>query len=930
MKEKIEINDKKVFHEDYFADKPSPVLLMWIRLAFLCLMSGSLVSVFCKLYGFGGNIMIPVGITVGASVLIYMLAMLFPPVFVYSGVAAAGIGVIWIYRQQIYVGALYFWDHMMLKLNSRLLDTTGFFIHNKYKIMGGSSSEVLKMNTAFFWAAIIFAILTALVFTAAVRTKYKLFVPVAAVIIVTAPSVAAETASFLPDFLVYLVCVFGFSAISSSYDLDNGFIFGKGSTPTRMSARRGDILYRRRTRFFALKKRIDSDTDRYYRYTPNLVAAAALSAAVFFGASAVIPEGMGISYQKVFDTMAAVGTEVMDRIGEMFGTPLGTADDRNYFSDDEYGGISGSIGIDPPNSSNRAVLEVTLSRNDIPIYLRGDIGVDFAENAWTSVSSVADRYDAAVGDYFYPEAEYQVFRRFVRFSQGMEPDDVMPLQMVKVRYLRNTRVVFQPLAAFDLNYKSNGLYNYYGDFVLRTKSGFIGSYEGLSLTPNFCSRGSWTDPRDEMLLDNVLTGFTGVNEAAALRDGMISVPDMTNEVYMMQIEKYRGFIEQTYMNKGEPAIQQFVDDVRGFYTTSESAAMYSSYYPADNGMRYRYSQAICEYFSKNFTYSLEDDSPSERLGAFLYDTHKGHCALFATAMTLALREMDMPARYVTGYVVYPGSGTEQSDGSYRCMLSERMLHAWVEVYFRGVGWIPFDPTVSVPGYAEIVYGSEPAPDAPGAQTTPDPALTEPAETTTPAPVTSVSETTLVPENTAETTEDDTDSPAVTDADTGRTDPYSPAEHDEFAELMMKLLPFIVIALVVTAFVIIAVMFVKSVGKAEKKMFAGFHRMPPTEAASAMYRFSLKLLKIKRLEPENELMADFAERVDGSIEMKGSNAFMTDVVGIFEKCEFGNAEVSPVTEDERESVYRYTAAVYKKIISEMAAPKRFFTKISLFL
>ena len=370
MKEKTDINDKKVFHEDYFAGKPSPVMLMWVRLAFLCLMSGSLISVFCKLYGYTGNILIPVGITVGASAAVYIMAMLFPPMFVYGGVTLAGVAAIWIFRQDIYVGTLYFWDHMMLKLNSRLIDTTGFFVHNKYKIMGGSAAETLKMNTAFFWAAVILALLTALVFTAAVRAKFRMIVPVAAIVLVTAPAVASENASFLPDFLVYLVCVFGFTAISSSYDLDNGFIFGKGSTPSRMSAHRSDALYRKRTRFYILKKRVNSDTEQYYRYTPNLVAAAIVSAAVFFGTAALIPEGMGISYKKVFDTMAAVGTEVMDRIGEVLGTPLGTADDKNYFSDDEYGGISGSIGIEPPNSGDRAVLEVSLSRNDIPVYLR--------------------------------------------------------------------------------------------------------------------------------------------------------------------------------------------------------------------------------------------------------------------------------------------------------------------------------------------------------------------------------------------------------------------------------------------------------------------------------------------------------------------------------------------------------------------------------
>ena len=77
-------------------------------------------------------------------------------------------------------------------------------------------------------------------------------------------------------------------------------------------------------------------------------------------------------------------------------------------------------------------------------------------------------------------------------------------------------------------------------------------------------------------------------------------------------------------------------------------------------------------------------------------------------------------------------------------------------------------------------------------------------------------------------------------------------------------------------------------------------------------------------------ADFAQRVDSDTLLKGSNVFMMDVMPVFEKCEFGNPEVSPVTQDEREAVRRFTAAVYVKVMSSFSPLKRFFVKISLFL
>ena len=88
------------------------------------------------------------------------------------------------------------------------------------------------------------------------------------------------------------------------------------------------------------------------------------------------------------------------------------------------------------------------------------------------------------------------------------------------------------------------------------------------------------------------------------------------------------------------------------------------------------------HFSQNFNYSLTVDNGEDQMRGFLYDTREGHCALFATAMTLSLRDLGVPARYVTGYVLYPG-GDPSPDGNYRHILSEKMLHAWVEVYVDG-------------------------------------------------------------------------------------------------------------------------------------------------------------------------------------------------------------------------------------------------------
>ena len=64
----------------------------------------------------------------------------------------------------------------------------------------------------------------------------------------------------------------------------------------------------------------------------------------------------------------------------------------------------------------------------------------------------------------------------------------------------------------------------------------------------------------------------------------------------------------------------------------------------------------------------------------------GHCEYFATSLTLLLRSMDIPARYVVGYVA-----SEKNPWGDYLIVRDRDAHAWVEVYFDGQ-WHVFDPT----------------------------------------------------------------------------------------------------------------------------------------------------------------------------------------------------------------------------------------------
>ncbi len=102
-------------------------------------------------------------------------------------------------------------------------------------------------------------------------------------------------------------------------------------------------------------------------------------------------------------------------------------------------------------------------------------------------------------------------------------------------------------------------------------------------------------------------------------------------------------------------------------------------------------KAIEKYFQKpgRFTYTLDvqTEPGKEPIDAFLFERKEGHCAFFASAMVVLLRCVDVPARMVNGF--YGGEWNEF--GGYY-LVRQADAHSWVEAYFPGEGWIPFDPT----------------------------------------------------------------------------------------------------------------------------------------------------------------------------------------------------------------------------------------------
>ena len=143
---------------------------------------------------------------------------------------------------------------------------------------------------------------------------------------------------------------------------------------------------------------------------------------------------------------------------------------------------------------------------------------------------------------------------------------------------------------------------------------------------------------------------------------------------------------------------EHAENIKAFYTgrpeISEKLRTYMDGLYENASDDHEKMNILCN-FLRLYTYTenpgeLPDrvDEPGEFLDYLLFESGRGYCTHFATAFVLLARAEGLPARYVQGYAV-------DTNGERELPVYSSMAHAWPEVYFDGVGWIPYEPT---PGF----------------------------------------------------------------------------------------------------------------------------------------------------------------------------------------------------------------------------------------
>jgi len=129
------------------------------------------------------------------------------------------------------------------------------------------------------------------------------------------------------------------------------------------------------------------------------------------------------------------------------------------------------------------------------------------------------------------------------------------------------------------------------------------------------------------------------------------------------------------------------------------------------------------YLRMNYRYtntpdlSLLSGQSDDFVDQFLFELQEGYCDYFSTAMVIMARTLGMPARWVKGFTTGVNEQEQMMLSSMPQMEEEYVpsssgiftvrnadAHSWVEIYFEGYGWVPFEPT---PGFSiPQQYGQE--------------------------------------------------------------------------------------------------------------------------------------------------------------------------------------------------------------------------------
>lgn len=653
-------------YDRYYEKTPRTFLILGAKVLFCCALC--VCSMMFVLY----NLDMPIDLTMAAMVCFCCTAafstlLLFVRKSVVLPVAVLVCSVVvWHNRDLFWEKLSWFLDAALLQLDGRLMQTVDMVTHKVLPAVSGDSIMDPAYADKLVFGIVILCMLYSLIVSLSMFRKPH-FMPILIVFLALwAPRMIAERLLF-NGWLIPTSALFA-GAMAMTISQKDGLAIRQGFAHSyRGIVARNEHLFNMRTENAAYIRRTSLRGAYNSKYFSLAMCSAALFLAAITAANAIAGDTHGINYSKLYEFVTELGNS-----GFGVTSPFKSGPVSEYFSDPEKSDFQQGSGlsITNPGSGEQEIMRVK-NLGTLPMYLRGDIGMDFdGRDRWTSpVNGVPELWEeSGLDEWFRPDEIFMLYD-FDKTNGYIEQAEL------SIDYLCDTNVVFTP-AYIDYyeSYLDNELFTVHGDFAIRTtdKAGKLGSVRGYAYTPAYI--GTEESDRDK--------AFDAVRAAA-------DINDYIDIEYIHSLDIYSNYVREIYMDVPErlkePIAQYIVDNLLDISAVSEVSLSASS----DLVTRYGAAREVSDYLRENYEYSLNASvSRRDPVMSFLIDTKSGHCALYASSMTLIMRTLGIPARYCTGFVAAP----TDSGGA---VLRSKNLHAWCEVYFNELGWVTFDPTSSV-------------------------------------------------------------------------------------------------------------------------------------------------------------------------------------------------------------------------------------------
>lgn len=413
--------------------------------------------------------------------------------------------------------------------------------------------------------------------------------------------------------------------------------------------------------------------------------------------------------------------EVLDTYRATFGTAFSAESMRTRF----YRYVDPSVGLytdytkryQSHTDRGFVTMQVNLRRMGgsanlvfMPSYYNPEIGVVAYASGEPSELTYVNFYDGIyTGRRYLPGAAYGA----VVYATTMRDDTFMDTVSTEIAAYNLANSVMETWLAMDVQDKMQ-----LGETSLYPVS------DGVSLAVRYGETGY----AGQIIRDDDPNGaVTGLATEIFTRYLNMTVAELDDLKYAWRVEDYyRAHVYENYTADVDSAIIEretlrAVESPQQRRLARTDAAFSTD--PATYANRHAAVMAVLAYLSEEtdsgqvdengdpitiptFTYTLEPTvEPNDSYDGvenFLAVTREGYCVQFASAAVLMLRELGIPARYVEGYIVtdFRRNLAAESAQRYSASVRDYNAHAWVEVYYDGIGWLNYEAT---PTYMADMY-----------------------------------------------------------------------------------------------------------------------------------------------------------------------------------------------------------------------------------